>query len=101
MALSELIKYEGDASGKSNVYGAFSFMVDYVKNSFYLGGNSGRRTVKAAPSPYLFDRTSREKSSEFEVFYVDDTIYNFFNAAYPAFLCGSSRLSRALLYATL
>ena len=72
--LSVAAIYGANASGKSNVYGAFSFMKDYVVNSFYFGGNSGRRTgenMKA--SPYLFDRTSREKPSEFEVFYVDDS----------------------------
>ena len=49
-------------------------MKDYVANSFYFGGNSGRRAgenLKA--TPYLFDRRSREEPSEFEVFYVDDT----------------------------
>lgn len=72
--LSVAAIYGANASGKSNVYGAFSFMKDYVANSFYFGGNSGRRTgenMKAAP--YLFDRTSREEPSEFEVFYVDDS----------------------------
>lgn len=72
--LSVAAIYGANASGKSNVYGAFSFMKDYVANSFYFGGNSGRRTgenMKA--SPYLFDRTSREEPSEFEVFYVDDS----------------------------
>ena len=72
--LSVAAIYGANASGKSNVYGAFSFMKDYVVNSFYFGGNSGRRTgenMKA--SPYLFDRTSREEPSEFEVFYVDDS----------------------------
>lgn len=72
--LSVAAIYGANASGKSNVYGAFSFMKDYVANSFYFGGNSGRRmgeNMKA--SPYLFDRTSREEPSEFEVFYVDDS----------------------------
>ena len=72
--LSVAAIYGANASGKSNVYNAFSFMKDYVANSFYFGGNSSRRTgenVKAIP--YLFDRASREEPSEFEVFYVDDS----------------------------
>ena len=39
--LSVAAIYGANASGKSNVYGAFSFMKDYVENSFYFGGNSG------------------------------------------------------------
>ena len=72
--LSVAAIYGANASGKSNVYAAFSFMKDYVANSFYFGGNSSRRAgenMKA--TPYLFDRVSREEPSEFEVFYVDDS----------------------------
>ena len=72
--LSVAAIYGANASGKSNVYGAFSFMKEYVANSFYFGGNSGRRSgEKLRAAPYLFDRVSREEPSEFEVFYVDDT----------------------------
>lgn len=66
--------YGANASGKSNVYSAFSFMRDYVVNSFYFGGDSGRKNSEIPKvTPYLFDRESREKPSEFEVFYVDQT----------------------------
>ena len=72
--LSVAAIYGANASGKSNVYSAFSFMKDYVANSFYFGGNSGRRAGENLKAmPYLFDRTSREAPSEFEVFYVDDS----------------------------
>ena len=54
--------YGANASEKSNVYGAFSFMKEYFMNFFYFGGNGSRRPgVKA--TPYLFDRVSREKPS--------------------------------------
>ena len=66
--------YGANASGKSNVYNAFSFMRDYVVNSFYFGGDSGRKNSDIPKvTPYLFDRESRDKPSEFEVFYVDQT----------------------------
>lgn len=66
--------YGANASGKSNVFNAFSFMRDYVVNSFYFGGDSGRKNSEVRKvTPYLFDRESRDKPSEFEVFYVDQT----------------------------
>lgn len=66
--------YGANASGKSNVYNAFSFMRDYVVNSFYFGGDSGRKNSEIPKvTPYLFDRESRDNPSEFEVFYIDQT----------------------------
>lgn len=70
--LSVAAIYGANASGKSNVYAAFSFMKEYVSNSFYYGGNSTRKNgVIPQVSPYLFDCESRNEPSEFEVFYVD------------------------------
>ncbi|MBQ9009922.1 MAG: AAA family ATPase [Clostridia bacterium] len=71
--LSVAAIYGANASGKSNVYEAFSFMKDYVLNSFSFGGTGSRRTGgKLQVSPFLFDRISREEPSEFEVFYTSD-----------------------------
>lgn len=72
--LSAAAIYGSNASGKSNVYEAFSFMKEYVANSFYFGGNSDRnnRDIPIV-TPFLFDKDSRNEPSEFEVFYVDNT----------------------------
>ena len=72
--LSVAAIYGANASGKSNVYDAFSFMKEYVSDSFYFGGNGTRKTGGALQtSPYLFDRVSREEPSEFEVFFMDES----------------------------
>ena len=53
--LSVAAIYGANASGKSNVYGAFSFMKDYVVNSFSYGGNSSRKNSEIQQvTPYLF-----------------------------------------------
>ena len=70
--LSVAAIYGSNASGKSNVYGAFSFMKDYVENSFYYGGDSRRKNNEIPKAvPYMFDRDSRNEPSEFEVFFMD------------------------------
>lgn len=72
--LSVAAIYGANASGKSNVYGAFAFMKDYVVNSFFFGGNSSRKNGEIPQAtPYLFDRESRNEPSEFEVFFVDNS----------------------------
>lgn len=72
--LSAAAIYGSNASGKSNVYEAFSFMKDYVASSFYFGGNSDRKNQDIpVVTPFLFDKDSRNEPSEFEVFYVDNT----------------------------
>ena len=72
--LSVAAIYGANASGKSNVYGAFSFMKEYVLNSFSYGGSSSRKSNEPLQAtPYLFDRDSRTAPSEFEVFYVDNS----------------------------
>ena len=68
--------YGANASGKSNIYEAFSFMTYYVSESFKFGGESESKQkndnqyMKA--TPFLFDKTSRENESTFEVFFVDN-----------------------------
>ena len=62
--------YGANASGKSNVYEAFAFMKDYVVNSFNYGGDSSI-SDRLKTVPYLFDETSRDQESEFEVFFTD------------------------------
>ena len=68
--------YGANSSGKSNVYNAFDFMNYYVLESFKFGGESDSRQkaeydyIHAAP--FLFDKTSREEESTFEVFFVDN-----------------------------
>ena len=77
--------YGANASGKSNVYEAFSFMKTYVINSFYYGGNKDRKNNKSIEiTPYLFDKESRNKPSEFEIFYIDNFLKNkqFINILY-------------------
>ena len=69
--------YGANASGKSNVYDAFSFMKAYVTNSFFFGGTGARQTAgKLQTTPYMFNQTSRDEPSEFEVFYVNDAEEN-------------------------
>jgi len=64
--------YGANASGKSNVYEAFSFMRDYVVNSFSYGGDSTlSQGERLKVTPYLLDVESRNRESEFEVFFVD------------------------------
>ena len=46
--------YGANASGKSNVYNAFAFMTDYVKNSFQYGDDE-RNYEEIRPDPFLFD----------------------------------------------
>lgn len=80
MANDKLLKvaaiYGANASGKSNIYDAFEFMSYYVAESFKFGGESDSRqksdTDYLKVTPFLFDSTSGEESSTFEVFFVDN-----------------------------
>ena len=60
--------YGANASGKSNVYNAFAFMTDYVKNSFQYGDDE-RNYEEIRPDPFLFDDESEQSESSFEVFF--------------------------------
>ena len=68
--------YGANASGKSNVYDAFNFMSYYVAESFNFGDVGGSRRKKETeyvkvPS-FLFDDSSRNEETMFEVFYIDN-----------------------------
>ncbi len=65
--------FGANASGKSNVYEAFQFMAQYVIFSFGYGGeDSSKRTVsnRLKTTPFLFDKSSQNAASTFEVFFV-------------------------------
>lgn len=68
--------YGANASGKSNVYGAFEYMTYYVAESFKFGGEEGNRRKTEDDyfkvTPFLFDEESRNEETTFEVFYVDN-----------------------------
>lgn len=65
--------FGANASGKSNVIDAFRFMAVYVLDSFAYGGESDEkksRSKRLKRTPFLFDATSKENVSSFEVFFV-------------------------------
>ncbi len=68
--------YGANASGKSNIYEAFGFMTYYVSESFKFGGENEDKQKKDSQyikvTPFLFDKTSRENESTFEVFFIDN-----------------------------
>lgn len=68
--------YGANASGKSNVYEAFDYMTYYVEESFKFGDEEETRrkanTEHIKVTPFLFDNTSRNEETTFEVFYVDN-----------------------------
>ncbi len=60
--------YGANASGKSNIYSAFEYMSEYVMNSFKYGDDEeGFDDYK--PTPFLFDSTSCDDLSSFEVYF--------------------------------
>lgn len=66
--------FGANASGKSNVIEAFRFMKIYVMKSFSYGGDaddekSGNKRIKC--TPFLFDSTSKDSESTFEVYFMD------------------------------
>ena len=65
--------YGANASGKSNVIEAFRYMTTYVMESFAYGGEiDGKRSKTRKPklTPFLFDNTSRDSESSFEVYFI-------------------------------
>jgi AAA15 family ATPase/GTPase len=60
--------YGANASGKSNVYSAFEFMTEYVKNSLHFGDDA-QRFDENRPIPFLFDTESEIAESSFEVYF--------------------------------
>lgn len=66
--------FGANASGKSNVIEAFRYMMTYVLESFSYGGDPDDRKNKSRKlkyTPFLFDDTSRDAESSFEVYFMD------------------------------
>ena len=79
--LSVAAIYGANASGKSNVYNAFGYMSDYVVNSFKYGDEE-EEFEEFRPTPFLFDSTSANAESSFEVYFTlpgdkTERIYNY------------------------
>ena len=65
--------YGANASGKSNVVEAFRYMTTYVMESFAYGGeidDKKSKTRKPKLTPFLFDTTSKDAESSFEVYFI-------------------------------
>ena len=60
--------YGANASGKSNIYNAFEYMSDYVADSFKYGDEE-EKFEEFRPTPFLFDSTSPDAESSFEVYF--------------------------------
>ena len=60
--------YGANASGKSNIYNAFEYMSEYVVNSFKYGDEE-EKFEEFRPTPFLFDSTSANAESSFEVYF--------------------------------
>lgn len=66
--------FGANASGKSNVIEAFRYMMTYVIESFSYGGDPDDKKTKSKKlkyTPFLFDSTSRDAESSFEVYFMD------------------------------
>lgn len=61
--------FGANASGKSNIIAALRFMADYVVHSFGYGGDS-KKTETLHQSPFLFDNSSKNAESSFEVYFI-------------------------------
>ena len=60
--------YGANASGKSNIYNAFEYMSEYVAESFKYGDEE-EKFEEIRPTPFLFDSTSADAESSFEVYF--------------------------------
>ncbi len=60
--------YGANASGKSNIYSAFEYMAEYVVDSFKYGDEE-EKFKEYRPTPFLFDSTSSDAESSFEVYF--------------------------------
>lgn len=66
--------FGANASGKSNVIEAFRYMMTYVLESFSYGGDPDDKKTKSRKlkyTPFLFDSTSRDAESSFEVYFME------------------------------
>lgn len=73
--------YGANASGKSNIYSAFEYMAEYVMESFKYGDEE-ESFEEFRPTPFLFDSTSADAESSFEVYFTlpgdkTEKIYNY------------------------
>ena len=73
--------YGANASGKSNIYNAFEYMAEYVMDSFKYGDDE-ENFEEFRPTPFLFDSTSANAESSFEVYFTlpgdkTEKIYNY------------------------
>lgn len=66
--LSVAAIYGANASGKSNIYNAFEYMSEYVAESFKYGDEE-EKFEEFRPTPFLFDSTSANAESSFEVYF--------------------------------
>ena len=65
--------YGANASGKSNVIEAFRFMMTYVIESYGYGDPEEERKMnrrRIRRTPFLFDKTSKNAESTFEVYFI-------------------------------
>ena len=60
--------YGANASGKSNIYSALAYMSEYVADSFKYGGEE-KKFERYKPTPFLYDSTSADADSTFEVYF--------------------------------
>ena len=73
--------YGANASGKSNIYNAFEYMAEYVMDSFKYGDEE-ESFEEFRPTPFLFDSTSADAESSFEVYFTlpddkSEKVYNY------------------------
>lgn len=60
--------YGANASGKSNIYNAFEYMSEYVAESFKYG-DEDEKFEEFRLTPFLFDSTSADVESSFDVYF--------------------------------
>lgn len=72
--------FGANASGKSTVFNAFEYMSNYVAFSFNYGDEKNKFN-KFRPTPFLFDKTSANKESQFEIYFTipDDKLEKTYN----------------------
>ncbi|MCQ4762625.1 AAA family ATPase [Cloacibacillus evryensis] len=66
--------FGANASGKSNVHDAFRYMTKYVVNSFAYGDSDGGKGTAhdfTAPTPFSFDKKTKDAESTFEVYFLE------------------------------
>ncbi len=66
--------FGANAHGKSNVIEAFRYMHLYVASSLAFGGEADAKKSKnrfRKPTPFLFDETTQNAESSFEIYFID------------------------------